>query len=127
MTFDIEREGGAFRWPDDKPLPEGTKDGERRLETEQEKGGWARLTSVRGLAVMSVALDNTECYVSTQTYRVLGDRNLLSFRESGYQLEGRVSIDGEKRSAFTGSILVIKKDETGKDKLYDLACLHVRT
>jgi len=125
-TFEIEREGGAFRWPDEMPLPEGTKDGERRFETQQEPGGWARLTKVRGLALITTAVEDTGTYKSSLTYRVLGDRNLLSFRESGYDLEGRVSVDGKKRSAFTGSILVIKKDETGKDKLHNLAVLHVR-
>ena len=125
-TFEIHREGGAFRWPDDQPLPEGTKDGERRFQMEQEPGGWARLCKVRGLAVITTAVEDCVTHKASSTYRVLGDRTLLSFRASGYELEGRVSVNGRKCSAFTGSVLIVKKDVDGKDRLYNLAVLHVR-
>lgn len=126
-SFEIHSDGSAYRWPDDQPLPEGIVDGERKFQMEHEPGGWARLFRVLGLAVMPVAIEDRVTYKGTETYRVFGDRRLQRFRESGYQLEGHVSVEGKKRSAFTGSVLVVKRDpETGKDKLYNLACLHVR-
>jgi hypothetical protein len=46
----------------------------------------------------------------TRDGRVFGKRTLMSPKESGYQLEGRVSIGGTKYRAFTSSRLFERED-----------------
>jgi hypothetical protein len=122
-TIDLPYEDGAFRWPEGTPLPEGVHDGERRFDIETQKGGWQRIVRVRGLAVEVTKRDQFGHFMG---YRIHGDRNLLKPTESGYQMEGRVSVGGKKRRAFTGSMMVRYKDpETGKDRLVNFAVLHV--
>lgn len=50
-----------------------------------------------------------------------GFRTLSALKESGYQLEGRVSIRGEKRRGFTSSLLC----ELPDGKLLETAVIHV--
>ena len=97
-------------WPDDLALPPGTKNGERRLEF-QTRGPWQIIQRLSGLAVAK----------DEGGVRVYGDRSLLSPRESGYQMEGYVSVDGKRRSAFTSSQMFLHKG-----KLVNMAILYVR-
>lgn len=120
MIIHYEHGPGAFRWPTGVPLPDGIVDGERPYELE-------RFPNVRGLAVETRTLDDSVSWKPTLSYEVYGDRWLLDAKEVGFQLEGRVDVAGRRRSAFTGSILVVKRDnETGTDKRYHFAVLHVR-
>ena len=66
----------------------------------------------------TIAVNEKLSYKPATRYRVVGDRPLLEFRESGYEMEGKVLVGGKKRRAFTGSILVVKKDDEGKDRRY---------
>lgn len=55
-------------------------------------------------------------------YTLHGDRTMYAPREAGHNLEGRVSIDGRKRSAFTSSIMF----ELPDGRLINVACIHAR-
>ena len=96
-------------WPDDLPLPDGVIDGERRFEIET-VGPWSIVRKVRGLAVAKSDLG----------VMVHGDRSLDHAVQSGYQMEGRVSVAGKTRRAFTSSQLFIHKGE-----LINMAILYV--
>lgn len=91
--------------------------GERRFETET-RGPWSLISQCRGLAV-TVERD-AHGYVTH--YIVYGDRALTSPREAGYRLEGRVSINGTKRTAFTSSTLF----ELPDGRLINVAVLYCR-
>lgn len=52
---------------------------------------------------------------------IYGERSLQNFRESGYDLEGRVSVGGKKYRAFTSSVLFQRKDGS----LCNVAALYV--
>ncbi len=96
-------------WPDDMPLPEGTAKGERRLQIET-RGPWGVVSKITGLAVAK----------DPDGVRVYGDRSLLKPRESGYQMEGRVSVDGKSYRAITSSQLFVHQG-----KLVDIGILYV--
>ena len=123
MIIHYEHGPGAFRWPTGVPLPEGIHNGERHFDM-------SRFPAVRGLAVVVRTRDESLSYLTHKpplSYEVFGDRQLSGAKESGYQVEGYVSVAGQRRSAFTGSIQIVSKDEaTGVDKLYSFAVLHVR-
>ena len=53
--------------------------------------------------------------------RVFGERTIRSARESGYQLEGRITIESKQYRAFTSSKLFARADGT----LCDVAILYV--
>ncbi len=94
------------------PLPPGIHNHERRFDIET-RGPWNIISKVRGLAVRK----------TDQGIMVYGDGNLLSPRESGYQMEGYVSVDGRRVSAFTSSQLFRGPD----GKLFDVAILYMRS
>jgi hypothetical protein len=102
------------------PLPEGIENGERHFDV-------SRFPAVRGLAVATRTRDEALSYKPALSYEVFGDRQLSGAKESGHEVEGYVSVAGQRRSAFTGSIQIVSKDETGADRLYNFAVIHVRT
>lgn len=71
-------------------------------------GPWQVVSKVRGLAM---TLDG----------KIFGMRNMRAPKESGYQLEGRVSVGGKKYRAFTSSTLFERDDGS----LCDVATLVV--
>jgi len=97
---------GAWKLPpnDVWNIPEDT---EVRFDYET-VGPWQVVRSLRALAV---TLDG----------KVFGNRALSNPRESGYQMEGRVSIGGRKYRAFTSSHLFEREDGS----LCDVAVLIV--
>ena len=108
MPYVSEHDRTAI-WPDDMPLPPGTAKGERRLDIET-RGPWGIVSKITGLAVAK----------EPNGVRVYGDRSLLKPRESGHDMEGRVSIDGKSYRAFTSSQLFLHQG-----KLVDIAILYV--
>lgn len=95
--------------------------GERRGEIET-RGPWNIISSYKALAVTATWKDIGISYDVVDEYTLHGDRILSGAHESGYQLEGHVSIDGKKRSAFTSSILF----ELPGGRLINVAVIHVR-
>jgi hypothetical protein len=96
--------------------------GEKRGEIET-RGPWSTISKYTALAVTATWRDAPGGpYVDE--YTLHGDRVLSGARSSGYELEGHVSIDGVKRSAFTSSIM-FEIQETGR--LVDVAVIHARS
>lgn len=96
--------------------------GEKRFVTEH-YGPWQICTKVIGLAVTATWKDIGISYEVVDNYTLHGDRSLIKPKQSGYDMEGHVSIDGIKHSAFTSSILF----ELPNGKLINVAVLHCRT
>lgn len=95
----------------------GTKHGEI-----QTRGPWSIITSYKALATTATWKPGPT-YDYVDEYTLHGDRVLSGVRESGYELEGYVSINGVRHSAFTSSILF----ELPDGKLIDVAVIHARS
>jgi hypothetical protein len=96
--------------------------GEKRGDIET-RGPWNIISSYKALATTATWKPGpTHDYVDE--YTLHGARTLSGAKESGYNLEGTVSIEGQKRSAFTSSIM-FQIIETGK--LVDVAVIHARS
>ena len=102
---------------------EAIEAGEKRGET-QTHGPWSIITRYTALATTATWKDIGISYNVVDEYTLYGPQSLTNPKESGYNLEGYVSIQGAKRSAFTSSIL-FEIEETGK--LVDVAVIHART
>lgn len=89
----------------------------------QTRGPWSIITCYKALATTATWIDKGYGRL-VDTYTLHGDRVLSGAKESGYNLEGHVSIAGVKRSAFTSSIL-FEIEETGQ--LVDVAVIHARS
>ena len=84
------------------------------------RGPWGMIASYRAIATTATWKPGpTFDYVDEFTIHGL---RTMSARESGFDLEGHVSIDGKKRSCFTSSILF----ELPDGKLINVAVIHVR-
>lgn len=59
-------------------------------------------------------------YNTPISYTLYGQRTLNSLRQSGYELEGRVSVNGRKVRGFTSSLLV----ELPDGRLLETAVIH---
>jgi hypothetical protein len=97
--------------------------GELRLETKH-YGPWSIILSCKGIAVTATWKDIGITYNVVDEYTIHGFRTTNKVKESGYDLEGYVSVDGKKLSCFTSSIL-FEIEET--KKLISVGCLHCRT
>lgn len=101
----------------DKVISEGERRGEIKT-----RGPWSIISSYRSLCITSTWKDvGYSKYVDE--YTIYGDRQLSNPRQSGYDLEGYVSVEGKKLSAFTSSILFELPDGI----LIDVGCIHART
>lgn len=100
--------------------PEAIQAGELRGEITA-RGQWQMPISYKALAVVYDEKDTSHYGEHYITCKVYGMRTLHSVYESGYQLEGRVSIEGKIHRAFTSSIMF----QTEEGKLIDVACLYV--
>lgn len=69
---------------------------EQRLNTET-RGPWSVIIRCSGLCMRTD--------FETGEHTIYGQRALTNIRQSGYELEGRVSIGGKKYTAFTSSHL----------------------
>ena len=121
-TFKATREWPGSTWHTDMPFPaEVIAAGEWRGEYETQ-GPWHTLSSYRALAVEQTDENlDTSHYETYRTTAVIhGPRQLFNARESGYDLEGKVSINGEKLRAFT-STMMFEVD----GKLVDVAIIYV--
>ena len=87
-------------------LPDGVLD--VRFDLETRPGGWRPLKHVAGLAV-------------DRGGKVWGWRTLQNPQESGYVLEGKVSVGGQKVRAFTSSQMFMRADGS----LCDVAILYL--
>lgn len=82
---------------------------------------WGIVSKVRGLAVERITEGTYPNVGNTLRVIIHGVRSLSNPRESGHQMEGRVSIDGKRRRAFTSSMLFRLPD----GKLCDVEILYV--
>jgi len=88
--------------------------GELRGESRLTRGPFASIAGWRALAVDS------------EFRRVFGPRELLSPRESGYSLEGRVKLGGDVIRAFTSSqMFAVFNEGYERERLVDVATLYV--
>lgn len=77
--------------------------GEKRLESKH-VGPWQICTSLRGI-VERAEFDPNSISSRQKWVEFYSPRTMSAPKESGYQMEGRISLGGKKRSAFTSSIL----------------------
>lgn len=79
-----------------------TKDEIRgKLET---RGPWNIVTGYRALCI-SNEYDRSGMFTKISSTTIFGQRNLSTPKQSGYSLDGYVSIEGKKYTAFTSSTL----------------------
>lgn len=103
----------ANEWPsctypaEDIPELNGVTDELRgKIET---TGQWQVITKYSALAI-SHPFPKDHCDTTRMPLTIYGMRTLQNVRESGYQLEGKVSIDGKKVRAFTSNRIFERKD-----------------
>lgn len=107
MTFEIKQVSeGAYRWPDNKMLPDGIIEDRRDFDM-------ANAPYITGLAI-----EKTE-----DGLIVHGDRKLMGARQVGHEIEGYVSIKRKRKSAFSTSIVVLKRYKSGRDRAYKICAL----
>lgn len=97
----------------DADIAAGVKHGELKTI-----GMWQIPLSYTALAT---AQDFNAAEPQRDVVRVLGPRTISKPRQSGYELEGHVSIKGKKHRAFTSSCLF----ELPDGKLVNVAIIHV--
>ena len=98
-------------------IPAGEKRGAIKI-----RGPWSIITSYKALAVTATWTPEKFGNRYVDTYTLHGDRTMSDPRQSGYALEGHVSIKGERRSCFTSDILF----ELPDGALVSVAVIHVR-
>jgi len=93
--------------------------------TFQSKAGAIPVTDEQARTFLSEAATATwkegPGYQIQDTLTIHGERSLDKAQESGYQLEGKVTLGGDRWRAFTSSQLF----ELPSGKLVDVAILHV--
>ncbi len=121
-TYTATRTWPDHSWMTDMPFEQSAIDaGEIRGEFET-VGPWQLIKSYRALAVeyTNPETDHYNSYPYYQTAIIHGMRSLLNPRESGHDLEGKVSIEGKKYRAFTSTAMF-----NVNGKLVDVAILYV--
>lgn len=120
--FTAAYDGGSFDWPADVPFPIPEGEREKRFEIKDAGGFHRPIVSIGGLAVSYPEIASHAYAASPLGNKVTvhGPRTMYHPRESGYQMEGRVSVNGRKVRAFTADVLV-----RYQGKLYTFAALHV--
>ncbi len=120
MTFKMEWPSSVIKLTEEQALRLGIKDHQRgNLKT---TGPWNIPVSFSAIA-MTAKLEKPEGHFSEffTEKTVYGLRTMSNPRSSGYELEGYVSINGEKRSCFTSTQLF---DINGT--LLDVSVIHAR-
>lgn len=121
IQYHASRVWPEHAWKTDMPFPpEVIAAGEWRGESEH-VGMWHILTKYRAIAMEMTEFD-ADKYPGThaKTAIIYGVRSLEKPKQSGYDLEGYVSINGERLRAFTSSAMF---EVNGK--LVDVAILYV--
>ena len=101
---------------------EAIDSGEKRGEMKT-YGPWNIVRSYKALCCTATWTPKKYGTSHVDEYTLYGDRTMTHPKQSGYCLEGRVSINGQNRSAFTSSILF----ELPDGKLVSVAVIHART
>lgn len=83
-------------------------------------GPWRIPISYRALTTSS-RWDDTRGYTIALSQTFFGPRTMTNVHQSGYVLEGRVSVNGRKHRAFTSSQLF----ELPSGRLVNVATIHV--
>src|SRR5207247_8650908 len=94
--------------------------GEHKLELTC-VGPWQICTKVKGLAITAIWKEGPVNKL-VESYTLYGTRIMQDVRQGGYELEGRVKLNGKNHRAFTSSIL-FKVEETGN--LINIGVLYV--
>jgi len=98
--------------------PEQIAAGEVRFDI-RTFGPWHTVVSVRGLCVW---LDHdANSYTNRQPLHVYGIRTLTNRKQTGFEGEGRVSVAGKRRRAFSSSVLF----QLSGNRLLSVAVLHL--
>lgn len=121
-TYKATRTFGNGAWKTDMPFPpEVIAAGEMR-GTMETRGPWSIISKYTALAMEHTDENlDTSHYKPFQTTAIIyGVRSLNNPRECGHDLEGTVSINGQKLRAFTSSHLFEVNGE-----LIDVAILYV--
>lgn len=114
--------GSAAVWPAGEPFPVLLDEkGESRFKMKT-WGSWGTVVSITGLAVSQEfpRHEGTPRTPEESGITVYGVRTMSNPKESGYNMEGRVSVGGRSHRAFTSSQLFLVEG-----KLVDVAVLHV--
>lgn len=87
-------------------------------------GPWQVPVSFKALCTSTVYTDKDKQRYGAEkeSETAYGIRTLSNIHQSGYELEGRVSINGKKYSAFTSSQLFELEDK----RLVNIATIHAR-
>lgn len=116
QTLTLPRVGGAYAISPNLvwyPTPEEIANGEIRGEITA-RGPWQTISAYRALAISGRTWDG-------EPLTVWGMRTLTKAKESGHDLEGRVSVNGKSYRGFTSSALLQLPD----GKLISVAAIHV--
>ena len=90
------------------------------LNTEH-SGVWQQIAKCSGLC-MSATWDKSSMFARKTEAVIYGNRTMSDIRSGGYELEGRVSIDGKKYTCFTSSQLF----DTPEGKTIEVGIIHAR-
>lgn len=106
------------------PLADIAK-GESRFEIAT-RGPWRQCVFVRGLVATAEWIKGPT-HDRVSAYALHGVRKMTAPIKSGYAMEGKVSLDGISRRAFTSSILFEVSDfrDVGCPELVNVSVLHV--
>lgn len=116
-----DRYSSTAVWPSGVPFPVPIADGESRFQMET-RGRYGGISKLVGLAISQEFGEVGRPRTPEQSgITVHGVRSMGGLRESGYAMEGSVSIGGKKYSAFTSSTLFLVEGE-----LVSVAVFHVR-
>ena len=100
----------------------GIRSGDRRFDTET-RGPWQIAVRLRA-PVATCYWDKSRIYTVTRGFSLLADCGTMTDpRQSGYDMEGRVSVAGKKVRAFTSSQLFQLPDGSLRDCAIIFACL----
>lgn len=100
----------------------GIKD-DARLEVKT-VGPWHIPVSITGLTVSSTMSETHWGQRTFKDYTLHGIRAMSKPKSCGYEMEGWVSLNGKKRSAFTSSMMFCVIETKA---LVQVGCLHVRS
>jgi len=104
-------------------IPQSAIDAQEMRGEMRTFGPWQIPLSFRALCVSSVFGEHSARISET----VYGMRTLCKVKESGYALEGKVSVNGRTVRGFTSSQLFAitdKPDTSGKPSLFNCATIH---
>lgn len=84
------------------------------------RGAWRLLVNYKAMCIDTLYI-NTDGAIKPTEVTFFGMRTMTNIRQSGYNIEGYVSIKGKKYTCFDSSVLI---DVNGK--LINVACISAR-